>query len=50
MQIFSNSKVLRRKTPKDLKDFDSQSLATQAKQGEQLVFLMSVKKNFRFNG
>ena len=39
-RIISNSKTVRRDTVQDLKEFNSQSLATQAKKGEQLVSMM----------
>ena len=45
MKIFSNDKTVRNDTIQDLKDFNSQSLSTQAKKGEQLVSMMpSLKK------
>ena len=37
MQIFSADKSVRNDTIQDLKDFNQQSLTTQAKKGEQLV-------------
>ena len=37
MQIFSNDKTVRNDTIQSLKEFNSQSLTTQAKKGEQLV-------------
>ena len=40
MQIISNDKTVRIDTVQDLKELNSQSLATQAKKGEQLVSLM----------
>ena len=40
MQIISNDEIVRSNTVRDLKEFNSQSLATQAQKGEQLVFLM----------
>ena len=40
MQFISNDQTLRRNTEQDLKDFNTQSLTTQAKKGEQLVSLM----------
>ena len=40
MQIISNEKTLRRSTVQGLKDFTSQSLATQTENGEQLVSMM----------
>ena len=47
MQIVSNDKTVRNNTVQDLKEFNSQSLATQAKKGEQLVSMMpAIKKAF----
>ena len=47
MQIISNVKTVRNDTVQDLKEFNSQSLATQAKKGEQLVKMMpAFKKAF----
>ena len=40
MQIFSTDKTVRNDTIQDFKDFNNQSLATQAKIGEQLVSMM----------
>ena len=40
MQIISNDKTIRNDTLQDIKDFNSQSLSTQAKKGEQLVSMM----------
>ena len=51
MQIISNDKTGRINTVQDIKDFNSQSLATQAKKGEQLVFMMpAIKKAFGLMG
>ena len=36
MQIISNEKTIRNDTIQDLKEFNSQSLSSQAKKGEQL--------------
>ena len=45
MQIISKDQTVRSDRVQDLKDFNSQSLATQAKKGEQLVSLMpAIKK------
>ena len=45
MQIISSDKTVRNDTVQDLKEFNSQSLATQAKKGEQLVIIMpAIKK------
>ena len=38
MQTISNDRTVRNDTLQDLKEFNSLSLATQAKKGEQLVF------------
>ena len=47
MQIISKDKTVRKDTVQDLKELNSQSLATQAKKGEQLVFMMpAIKKAF----
>ena len=51
MQIISNDKTIRNDTVNDLKEFNNQSLATQAKKGEQLVSMMpAIKKAFTFLG
>ena len=51
MQIVSNDKTVRNDTIQDLKEFNSQSLATQAKKGEQLVSMMPpIKKAFTLMG
>ena len=51
MQIISNDKTLRNDTVQDLKEFNSQSLATQVKKGEQLVSMMpAIKKVFNLLG
>ena len=45
IQIIANDKTVRKDTVQDLKDFNSQSLSTQAKKGEQLVSMMpAIKK------
>ena len=44
MQIISNDKTVRNDTVQDLKEFNSQSLATQAKKGEQLVTMMPANR------
>ena len=47
MQIISNDKTMRNDVIKDLKDFNSQALTTQAKKGEELISLMpAIKKAF----
>ena len=51
MQIISNYKTVRSNTVQDLKDFTSQSLATQANEGEQLVSMMlAIEKAFDIKG
>ena len=40
MQIFSNGKAVGGKTVQHLRDFISQSSATQAEKGEQIVSMM----------
>ena len=44
MQYISSEKLVRCKTVQDLKDFNSQSSATQAKMGKQLVSVMPALK------
>ena len=47
VQVISNDKTVRNDTIQDLKEFNSQSLATQAKKGEQLVCMMpAIRKAF----
>ena len=48
MQIISTDKTVRNDTLEDLKDFNSQSLSTRAKKGEQLRVSMmpAIKKAF----
>ena len=51
MQIISNDNTVRSDTIKDIKGFNSQSLATQAKKGEQLVSMRpAIKKAFDLMG
>ena len=51
MLIISTDKTVRNDTIQDLKEFNSQSLATQAKKGEQLVSMMpAIKKAFDLMG
>ena len=51
MQIISTDKTVRNDTIEDLKDFNSQSLPTRAKKGEQLVSLMpAIEKVFTLLG
>ena len=50
-QFISNDKTVRKNTIQDLKEFNSQSLSTQAKKGEQLVSLMpAIKTAFNLMG
>ena len=44
MQIISKDKTVRNDTIQDLKEFNHQSLTTQAKKGEQLVSMMPASK------
>ena len=47
MQIICTHKLVRNDAIQDLKDFNQQSLTTQAKKGEQLVSMMpAIKKAF----
>ena len=51
MQSIFNDKTVRNDTIQDLKDFNSQSLATQAKKGEHLVSMLpAFKKAFNLMG
>ena len=51
MQIISNDKTGRNDTVQDLKEFNSQSLATKAKKGKQLVSMMpAIKRAFDLMG
>ena len=51
MQFNSNDKIVRNDTKQDLKDFNQQSLTTQAEKGEQLVSMMpAIKKAFNLMG
>ena len=51
MQIMSYDKTVRNDTIQDLKEFNSQSLSTQNKKGEQLVSMMpAIKKAFNLLG
>ena len=51
MQIISNDKTVRNDTMQDLKEFNQQSLTTQAKKGEQLVSTMpAIEKAFDLLG
>ena len=51
MQIISADKTVRNDTIQDLKEFNQQSLATQANKGEQLVSMMpAIKKAFDWMG
>ena len=47
MQIISKDQTVRSNTVGHLKEFNSQSLSTQAKTGELLVFMMpAIRKTF----
>ena len=51
MQIISSDKTVRSDTIQNLLDFNSQSLTTQAKKGEQLVSMMpAIKKVYNLVG
>ena len=51
MQIISNDKTVRNDIIQDLKEYNSQSLTTQAKKGERLVSMMpAIKKAFKLLG
>ena len=50
-QIIFNDKTVKSHTVNDLKEFNNQSLATQAKKGEQLLSMMlAIKKAFVLMG
>ena len=47
IQTIANDKTVKSDTVQDLKEFNNQSVATQAKNGEQLVSMMpAIKKAF----
>ena len=51
MQIMSSDQTVRNNTIQDLKEFNQQSLTTQAKKREQLVSMMpAIKKAFNLLG
>ena len=51
MQISSSDQSVRNDTIQDLKDFNQQSLTTQAKKGEQLIVMMpAIEKAFNLLG
>ena len=51
MQLGSSDQSVRNDTIQDLKDFNQQSLSTQAKKGEQLVpMIPAIKKTFNLLG
>ena len=51
MQLGSSDRSVRKDTIQDLKDFNQQSLSTQAKRGEQLVSMMpAIIKAFNLLG
>ena len=51
MQIFSSDQTVRNDTIQDLKDFNQQSISTQAEKGEQFTSMMpAIKKAFNILG
>ena len=51
MQLICNDNTVRNDTIQDLKEFNQQSLTTQAKKGEQLTAMMpAIKKAFNILG
>ena len=51
MQTISTDKTVRNDTIQDIKEFNNQSLATQARKGEQLISMMpAIKKAFILMG
>ena len=51
MQLISTDQTVRNDTIQDLKDFNQQTLSTQAKKGEQLTSMMpAIKKAFNVLG
>ena len=51
MQIISSDQTVKNDTIEDLKEFNSQSLSTKAKRGEELVSMMpAIKKAFNLLG
>ena len=51
IQLISNDNTVRNDTIQDLKEFNQQSLTTQAKKGEQLTAMMpAIKKAFNVLG
>ena len=51
MQLSSTDQTVRNDTMQDLRDFNQQSLSTQAKKGEQLTAMMpAIKKAFNLLG
>ena len=51
MQLISSDQTVRNDTIQELKDFNQQSLSTQAKKGEQLTSMMlAIKKAFNVLG
>ena len=51
MQLISSDQTVRNDTIQDLKDFNQQSLSTQARKGEQLTSMMpAIKKAFNILG
>ena len=51
MQLISSDQTVRNETKQDSKDFNQQSLSTQAKKGEQITSMMpAIKKAFNVLG
>ena len=51
MQTMCSDQTVRSNTVQDLKDFNSRSLATQVKRGQQMVSMMpAIKKSFDLMG
>ena len=51
MQLISTDQTIRNDTMQDLRDFNEQSLSTQAKKGEQLTAMIpAIKKAFNLLG
>ena len=51
IQLIANDKTVKNNTVQDLKVFNNQSLARQAKKGEQIVSMMpAIKKDFNLLG
>ena len=50
MQLISTDQTVRDNTIQDLKDFNQQSLSTQAKKGEQTSMMPAIKRAFNLLG